>query len=371
MRIEHHALPSPSAGLQRTLRVLHFGAATSGRKVYIQASLHADEIPAMLVAQHLREQLQRLDAAGLIEGEIVLVPMANPIGLAQDIQGTLFGRFDMATGINFNRLYKHLTPPLLARLQGQLGADAAANVATIRRESLAVLGEWQPQTETEALKKLLQTLAADADIVLDLHCDNEAVLHLYTGTPLAEPGTQLATRLGAAAVLLAKVSGDDPFDESLSRHWWELAEQLPAHPIPNACVSITVELRGEHQVEEGLARQDAAALIAWLQDQGHVAGTVPAMPAPRCEATPLEGVEPLAAPHAGIIVFHKAPGEAVKAGDVVAEIVDPLSDQRTELKATVSGVLFARVARRYASRGMRVAKIAGPVAFRSGKLLSM
>ncbi|MDM4765690.1 succinylglutamate desuccinylase/aspartoacylase family protein [Pelomonas sp. SE-A7] len=371
MRLVQHALPSPSAGVQRTLRSLHYGRAENGRKVYIQASLHADEIPALLVAQHLREQLQALDDAGAIAGEIVLVPMANPIGLAQELQGTLFGRFDLATGINFNRLYKHLTPLVLPRLQGKLGSDAAANVAIIRKEGLAVLAEWEAQSETEALKKLLQTLATDADVVLDLHCDNEAVLHLYTGTPLAEPVMQLARRMGAEAVLLAKVSGDDPFDETLSRHWWELAEQLPTHPIPNACISVTVELRGEHQVEHGLARQDAEALVAWLQDMGHVAGAAPAQPAARCAATPLEGVEPLAAPHAGVIVFHKNPGEQVAAGELVAEVIDPATDQRSELRATVTGVLFARVARRYAARGMKVAKIAGAVAFRSGKLLSM
>jgi uncharacterized protein len=55
----------------------------------------------------------------------------------------------------------------------------------------------------------------------------------------------------------------------------------------------------------------------------------------------------------------------------VAELIDPLTDARTPLHASVSGRCFARSARRYASRGMRLMKIAGPVAFRSGKLLSM
>ncbi len=371
MRTVQHALPSSSSGLCRTLRSLHFGPATSGRKVYVQASLHADEIPAMLVAQHLREQLLQLEAAGLIDGEIVLVPMANPIGLSQDLQGTLFGRFDLSTGVNFNRHYKHLTAPLLERLKGRLGSDAAANVEAIRAASRDLLGEWEATTETEVLKKTLQTLACDADIVLDLHCDNQAVLHLYTGTPLADQVMPLSAQIGAEAVLLARMSGDDPFDESLSRIWWELAEQLPAHPIPNACVAITVELRGETQVEHGLAEQDAAALVAYLQQAGHIGGTPRAAPPARCAATPLEGVEPIAAPHAGLLVFKKEPGEQVQAGDVVVELIDPNTDQRTELKATVSGMLFARVARRYASRGMRVAKIAGAKAFRSGKLLSM
>ena len=49
-------------------------------------------------------------------------------------------------------------------------------------------------TETEALKRLLQSLALDADVVLDLHCDNQAVLHVYTGTPLALISARAASR---------------------------------------------------------------------------------------------------------------------------------------------------------------------------------
>ncbi|MEE9475568.1 MAG: succinylglutamate desuccinylase/aspartoacylase family protein, partial [Roseateles sp.] len=86
MRTQIHELPGASAGTTRRLRSLHFGRGASGHKAYLQASLHADEVPPMLVAQALSERLQLLDAAGAIDGEIVLVPMANPIGLAQDLQ---------------------------------------------------------------------------------------------------------------------------------------------------------------------------------------------------------------------------------------------------------------------------------------------
>jgi predicted deacylase len=379
MRSVIHALPPASAGTARQLRSLHYGAAASGRKVYIQASLHADEVPAMLVARHLQQQLAALEARGLISGEIVLVPMANPIGLAQDLQGSLLGRFDLSTGINFNRGYKHLTPALIPLLEAQLTQDEAANTALIRRAALQLLDAGQPQTETEALKHLLQRLALDADIVLDLHCDNEAVMHVYTGTPLADACMPLARFLGAEALLLCKVSGDDPFDETLSRIWWELAEHFGARfPIAPACLAATVELRGEREVAHDLARQDADALIAFLRQAGHIGpiggpidGPLPQQPPALCEPTALEAVEPITAPHGGILVFLKAPGEAVAAGEAIAELIDPFSEQVSLLRATSAGLLFARVARRFASRGMRVAKIAGTVPLRSGKLLSM
>jgi predicted deacylase len=375
MQTHLHPLTLASAGTARHLRSLHFGRFESGRKVYIQASLHADEVPPMLVAQALRERLQVLEAAGLIGGEIVLVPMANPIGLSQDMQGVLCGRFDLATGINFNRNYLHLTAELIPLLEPLLGNDGAENTRLIRAACRQLLAAKPVLTETERLKQTLQTLAMDADIVLDLHCDTQAVMHVYTGTPLLEAARPLARLLGAQALLLSMASGDDPFDETVARIWWELAERFgPERPVPLACFAATVELRGELQVDPVLAEQDARALLEFLHQAGHIDGPADiefGAIAAACEPTPLEGVEPITAPHNGILVFCKAVGESVTAGEVVAEVIDPLTDQRSALRASVSGLLFARVSRRYASAGMRVCKVAGHVPYRSGKLLSL
>ena len=65
----------------------------------IQAALHADEVPALLVAQALRTQLTALEAQGAVLGEVVLVPYANPIGLAQQLLGQHEGRFDLRDGL--------------------------------------------------------------------------------------------------------------------------------------------------------------------------------------------------------------------------------------------------------------------------------
>jgi predicted deacylase len=97
MQIIRHPLLSPAPGTQRELVSLHYGQ-PGGQKAYIQASLHADELPGMLVAHHLRHQLNELDAAGQINGEIILVPMANPIGLSQFVMHGHQGRFELTTG---------------------------------------------------------------------------------------------------------------------------------------------------------------------------------------------------------------------------------------------------------------------------------
>lgn len=353
------------------LASFHFGAPGTGKKVYIQAALHADEVPPMLVAQFLRTELQALDAAGKIRGEIVLVPAANPIGLSQAIHGAPFGRFDLSTGTNFNRAYKHVAEDLKTSLDGLLGPDAGANVALIRAHARDSVAAWEPKTDADALKKILLHMAIDADIVLDLHCDNEAVLHIYAGTPLADAVAPLAALMQAHSVLLALEAGGEPFDEACSRLWWDLAAHFgPDVPIPAACLSTTVELRGERDVNYDLARGDAQALLQFLAHAGVLDLPPAALPAPLCAPTPLEGVEPIAAPHAGVLVFLKQLGEKVVAGDAIADLVDPVSGRASTLRCSVDGVFFARTAHRHLLRGMAVGKIAGPVAYRAGKLLS-
>ncbi|QJE00389.1 deacylase [Massilia forsythiae] len=374
MRQQSHPIATEDhvAGFQLTS--FHFGTPRgndgSGRKAYIQASLHADEVPAMLVAHVLRRELERLEREGRVVGEVILVPAANPIGLSQVIHGAPFGRFDIASGINFNRSYKHVANDLEHSLRGQLGNDADANAALIRSHARRSVAAWQPESATQELKKTLLGMAIDADVMLDLHCDNEAVLHLYTGTPLAEQVKPLAALMGAHATLLARESGGEPFDEACSRLWWDLAAAFPDAAVPMGCIGVTVELRGENDVRYHLAEQDAHALLQYLGHQGILDIALDPLPAPLSQPTPLEGVEPVAAPHAGVLVFHKNLGERVQPGDALADIVNPVSGKVTTLRATQTGVLFASTAHRHLLRGMNVCKIAGEKAWRSGSLLS-
>ncbi len=371
MHTHTHPLASEDCPAAYRLQSLHFGAAGSGRKAYIQASLHADEVPAMLVAQSLRRELERLEREGRVRGEVVLVPAANPIGLAQAIQGTPFGRFDLGSGANFNRAFEHLADSLQPLLAGRLGPDPAANVALVREEARRALARMETRSATEELKKVLLSLAIDADIVLDLHCDNEAVMHVYTGTPLADRMRPLAALLGARALLTARESGGYPFDEACSRLWWELAAHFgPDTPLPAACAAATIELRGERDVSYALADGDAHRILQFLAHEGLLDLPGVRIPAPLCEPTPLAGVEPLHAPHSGIVVFHRTLGSRVAAGEPVADIVNPVSGKATTLRAGTAGTLFASTAHRHLLRGMHVCKIAGNAAIRSGELLS-
>ncbi|MBV8049264.1 MAG: succinylglutamate desuccinylase/aspartoacylase family protein [Paludibacterium sp.] len=374
MHIHHHPLRSPSLGSQRTVTSFHFGPAGQGEKVYIQASLHADELPGMLVAWHLKQQLSSLEDAGRLLGEIVLVPAANPIGLNQNQSQNLLGRFELQSGQNFNRHYPQLAQGIYPDIRAALGQDATANTALIRRHMQQYLNRLQPETELQSLRLTLHKLAVDADVVLDLHCDFRAALHVYTGTPLWPQCEPLARYLGASASLLATESGDQPFDEACSQPWWQLRELLAADGlsanIALSCLAVTVELRGQHEVNHALARQDAEGILNFLRLRGVVDEPVPPLPELPYPATPLAGSEDLFAPQAGVVVYHAEPGHAVKRGDLIAEIIDPISDQTSEVRANRGGMLYATSHRTYATAGMGIAKVASADTFKTGKLLT-
>ena len=368
MQRTDHVLRSQSLGSQKTLTSLHFGTDGARPKVYIQASLHAEELPGMLAAHHLRRMLEQAEARGQIQGEIILVPMANPIGLAQRLDNKPMGRFDLNSSENFNRHYPDFCAAVLPQVQDKMGADAEANVRTVRQAVAAYLRDWEPATELASQRKQLVSLAYDADVVLDLHCDCEAVMHLYTEAPCWPTFEPLARLLGAQAVLLAKNSGGLSFDESLSGLWWQLADKLGI-ALPQACCSTTVELRGEADVSHAYAKADASAILAYLQHLGVVGGTAPTLPELACAATPLAGAQCVKSPVPGVLVFAAKPGDRLALGELVAEVIDPVNGTVHALRAEVPGVLYARTTERYATPGDDLANIAGSVPFRTGNLL--
>jgi len=374
MQRHDHPLRSPSLGRHTTLSSLHFGTPGSGPKVYIQASLHAEELPGMLTAYHLRPLLETADAQAQIHGEVVLVPMANPVGAAQRLQHKPMGRFEFNTGENFNRHYPDFFARISAEVLPTLGQDASVNVTLVRQAMRRYLEQWQTDTELASLRRQLLLLSYDADYVLDLHCDCEAVLHFYCEESCWPQLAPLAHYLQSRAILLAKNSGSIPFDESLSGVWWRLAEALAASgstaPLPQACLSTTIELRGEAQVEHGLAAQDAQAIANYLRHIGVLRDApAAARPSALCDATPLAGSETLYAPVPGLVVFAAEPGQQLRSGDLVAELIDPVAHTAQRVCAGVDGLLYARIRDRYVTTGCELAKIAGAVAFRSGELL--
>lgn len=365
-----HQLPSQSPGSQRTISSWHFGQKGATPCVYIQAGLHADELPGILVAHALLQKLEVLEATGQIHGEIVVVPAANPIGMSQSCMGQAQGRFENTSGRNFNRGFPDLVAGAAAQLQGRLSQDTQQNQALVRAALRTALLATPALNELDGMQKILFGLAIEADVVLDLHCDSEAALHLYAHSEQLEQATVLGAYLGAQATLHAREQGGQSFDDACTRQWWLLRQQFSAYPIPLACCAVTVELRGQADVALALAESDAHGLLEFLRWRGVLTGALRQPPALPYPATPLNSVEVLAAPHSGVVLYRGAVGRLVKAGEALADILDPLSGALHTLRASQPGMYYARVAQRFAHSGAELCFIAGTAHQRSGHLLS-
>ncbi len=371
MQTRLHPLVGTALGTRREITSFHYGPGDAGRKAYVQASLHADELPGMLAAHHLRQRLAALEAEGRLRGEVVVVPVANPIGLGQTVLLALEGRFDLTGGDNFNRHYPALFASVLPKLEGRLGDDAASNAALVRAALGEVVDALPAETELASQRRTLLSLACDAEVVIDLHCDCESLLHLYTGTPLWPQVEPLARYAGARVSLLALESGDNPFDEACSQTWWQLEAHFRGrHPVPFGCASVTLELRGNADVGHPLAAADADALVAFLAHRGLVDGPAPPLPPLLGEATPLDATDVLKAPVSGLVVYLRDVGERVRAGDVLFEIVEPIEGRVHPVATRTDGLFFARESLRYVRAGRSLCKVAGTLAVRGGKLSS-
>ncbi|CAM9685765.1 unnamed protein product [Ectocarpus fasciculatus] len=372
-------LPCSSPGTLRQLQAVHRWGPRGQDRAYIQASLHADEIPGMLVANHLCRLLDRADACGLVlNKEIVVIPFANPIGLSQNILGSHMGRFSLSSGTNFNRDWPDVGNAVIEKIRGKLTQDADRNVATIRAAILEELESVRPLKEDAAMKHALFRLAATADIALDLHCDSDAVMHMYTHDNLWPEFSDLASELASRCQLLAADSGGNCFDEACSCLWAAISNEYPDHLVPMACQSCTVELRGDREVYDDMALTDATALFRFLQRRGYIGESkeFPVGPLPNLlrMATPLTGVEMIEAPAAGVIAWNIRAGDHVNTGDVLGEIVDvaDLDAPRIAVVSRTCGIVFGMRGHKLVRPGEIIVKVSGeePLEWRKGYLLT-
>jgi len=372
VRVESYRLPSSGDRSFPPIDIIRFGEKGTGPKAYFQTGLHADELPGMLVLTKLKAELLRYAAEGKLKGEIVLVPVCNPIGLSQTEGGYLMGRVERGTDRNFNRGYPDLARLIQEKVSSKLGDDEAENIAIIRKAMRKATAKLSADGAFEAMQRLLIREACDADVVLDIHADNEAQLHLYIDAANWPDGQDLAAELDARAILLGDESGGEPFDETCGHAWAKLKEIFPERPIPQACFSSTVELRSNNAVSHENAERDARALARFLMRRGFINEEPGSLPRLLCEAYPIRAMQQVRSPSEGVVVYRARLGDRVREGEVLAEIISPRTGETENVLATTDGIFFARHDQRWAWPQKVIGKVAGKDVLpeRTGKLLT-
>jgi len=357
MSVQRHVieLPTMTPGTRRSITVFRFGRKGARPKLYMQAAIHANEMPGTMALHHLMPQLIEADQNALMLGEVIVVPAVNPIGHAQLVGNQHSGRYHLLSYENYNRNWIDLAPAVAERIGDKLGRNAKANIGWIRKAALAALSQLEPLNELRTLRVEIQKLSVDADYVLDLHCDIHAALHLFMSARDWPDGS--ATRTGPAYELAADLGSEatlynEPYPAALTFSgvngalWGRLAERFPEAEIPQACMSCTVEMRSQFDVSHAQGERDAANLMRWMIRQGLVAGTAGRLPKLKRAATPIQGMDVGYSPKDGFLAYHVVPGTRVSHGQAICDVIDPANPYGAQARSTIhaqtDGVLFSR-----------------------------
>lgn len=356
-------LAGDSPGASTTLYWYTAGPADASTRVHLQAALHADEQPGTMALHHLLPRLRDADAAGQLKARFTVFPAVNPLGLATHALHTHIGRYDLETGVNYNRRWPDLYPLIAPALAGRLSDDATANIATIRQAVADWIDSQEPATAIQQLRLAVLRSAAAADIVLDLHCDSDSLKHIFT-SPELMPGLQdLADWMGLAATLTAEDSGGGSFDEVLPLLYRKAQRANPDYPIPAAAETATLEYRGRADSFDAFGQADAAGLFGFFASRGLIAADPGPAPTPAPLPVPFEATEVLRAPAPGLLAYRVELGEQVRRGQPIADLIAMDGPEafiaRQPLLAGTDGFVLSRVSGKYVRRGDSVAKIVG------------
>ncbi|MDB5622984.1 MAG: succinylglutamate desuccinylase [Devosia sp.] len=331
--------------------------------VHLQAALHADEQPGTMALHHLLPMLRDADAAGTLRARFTIFPSVNPLGLSNRSLRHHIGRYDTETGVNYNRRWPDLYPLIAPALAGRLGADPAANTSAIRAAVAAWIEGQVPSSAAQQLRLHVLRSASTADLILDLHCDDDSLKHIFT-SPELMPGLQdLADWMGVAATLTAEDSGGGSFDEIFPTLYRKAGLANPGHPIPAAVQAATLEYRGRADSFDHLGREDALGLFNFLAGRGLVDQAPAQRPTPAPPPTPFEATEVLRVDAPGLLAYRVELGDRVQKGQPVADLIamdgpDAFMGRRPILSST-DGIVLSRVSAKYVRRGAGIAKIVG------------
>jgi hypothetical protein len=230
--IKTHNFVTLASGDLLKLQSYHFQGNNSQKKAYIQANLHGSEIVGNAVIYQLIEFLSQLNPDQL-KGEIILVPVCNPLGVNQRSHFFSSGRYNPYDGKDWNRIfwdYEKEQENLQEFIKSQINLPASE----IQQNYLALILEafekkhhqkhkYKGLPFRELYRHQLQSLSLDANYVIDIHSSsNECIDYLYCFHYREKSAPYFGLDYG---ILMREYDGD-AFDEAFMKPWLALERQL-------------------------------------------------------------------------------------------------------------------------------------------------
>ena len=317
-----------ASGDQIALQVYQYLGGQPGKKAYLQANLHGAEIAGNVVIHQLMAWLGSLDESE-IAGEIWLVPVCNPLGVNARMHHFPTGRYSPYEGDDWNRIFwdYEKTGAQISPIQG----DAKSVVKAYRAQILEAFKAEQAKLEQpqgvsleHRYRTILQSLALDADYVIDLHSSsNRGMAYLYY-FPGREAGAQLFSL--DFGILLDEYDGD-AFDESFIKPWLALERVSGEAGNPLRCdvEAYTLEVGTGMKIDPVAAEKSLRGVQNYLIQKGLIQ-TGPAeaqSPAtnPDMALYSRHNVHKYYAPTGGVLQNRVEPATQVAVDDVLYEMV--------------------------------------------------
>lgn len=276
----------------------------------------------MVAIDRLIPRLIEAENSGRLAGNVTVLPHANPVGLAQGLNGETLGRFDLNSRVNFNRSF----PTKPAK-------------------------ELSGKPASERLKATLIDIAIQSDVVLDLHCDDEGPLYLYVSEHQLGEGHRLARALQASVILTDTSTDPISFDLAVGNRW--AAESRS----DDARFAATVEFRGMLDVTPALAEQDAEGLYRYLAAIGTIVDELPDLFTEDPIVGHVDAAELIPSPAPGALLYDVDVGDWVKKGQRLAVVLSEPGAHHEEIQSPFDGFVMTRRNQRLIRRGDDVIKV--------------
>ncbi|GAA0208045.1 succinylglutamate desuccinylase/aspartoacylase family protein [Halobaculum roseum] len=325
----------PTGGSER-LPVTVLNGAEAGPVLWVTGGVHGDEATGVAVAQDAAAAFDGELGAGTLAGAVVVVPVVNPAGLRRNERTSYYG-----------------------------GGDPNRYFPDTERED-----SRPPETQERIDTRLFDALAESADLLVDCHTAQvgsmpftirDRVLYGEERTEaeaedLAEDLDRLATALGLP--ILTEYPAEEYVEQSLQRSTGGAALNTAGVP------AVTAELGGHSVVEEDARRAGVAGVVAAAVEFG-LLDSVPTGVAEAGSGVPgapvTYPVRRFVGPRveeAGLVRHRVSVGEAVEAGDAVAEVVTPHGEVVETVESEHDGYVIGRAEGVAVYEGQPVASMA-------------
>ena len=323
----------PTGGTER-LPVTVVNGAADGPVLWVTGGVHGDEATGVAVAQDAADAFT--DASGVLAGAVVSVPVVNPAGLRRNERTSYYGDEDP------NRHFPD----------------------TEREDSRP------PETQERIDTRLFDLLAESADLLVDCHTAQVGSMpftirdRVLYGEERTEAGAEdlagdlerLASALGLP--ILTEYPAGEYVEQSLQRSTAGAALNTAGVP------AVTAELGRHSVVEEDARTAGVAGIVAVAVEFGllasmpeGVAGAGTGVPDAPVEYPVRRFVGPRVE-EAGLLRHRVAVGDAVEAGDPVADVVTPHGEVVETVESEHDGYVIGRAEGVAVYEGQPVASMA-------------